>query len=111
MLDYYTPGQQKVERGFRFLKDPWFMANTLFLKSPKRIMALMMIMTLCLLIYGALEYRKRSTPPSKNFPDRLVSFNFFLRITDGITRAPHRTHKSLASERIDPGGLLPATGA
>ena len=57
MLDYYTPGQQKVERGFRFLKDPWFMANTLFLKSPKRIMALMMIMTLCLLIYGALEYR------------------------------------------------------
>ena len=57
MLDYYTPGQQKVERGFRFLKDSWFMANTLFLKSPKRIMALMMIMTLCLLIYGALEYR------------------------------------------------------
>jgi transposase len=32
LLDYYTPGQQKVERGFRFLKDPWFMANTLFLK-------------------------------------------------------------------------------
>jgi len=32
LLDYYTPGQQKVEHGFRFLKDPWFMANTLFLK-------------------------------------------------------------------------------
>ncbi len=61
MLDHYTPGQQKVERGFRFLKDPWFMANALFLKSPKRIMALMMIMTLCLLIYGALEYRIRQT--------------------------------------------------
>jgi transposase len=57
LLDDYTPGQQKVERGFRFLKDPWFMANTLFLKSPKRIMA----MTLCLLIYGALEYRIRQT--------------------------------------------------
>ena len=39
LLDYYTPRQQKVEGGFRFLKDPWFMANTLFLKSPKRIMA------------------------------------------------------------------------
>ena len=38
ILDHYTPGQQKVERGFRFLKDPWFMANTLFLKLPKRIM-------------------------------------------------------------------------
>ena len=35
------------------------MANTLFLKSPKRIMALMMIMTLCLLIYEALECRIR----------------------------------------------------
>jgi len=52
--------QQKVERGFRFLKDPMFMANTLFLKSPKRIMALMMIMTLCLLIYAALQYRIRT---------------------------------------------------
>ena len=51
--------QQKVERGFRFLKDPMFMASTLFLKSPKRIMALMMVMTLCLLIYSALQYRIR----------------------------------------------------
>jgi len=73
MLDYYTPGQQKVEHGFRFLKDPWFMANTLFLKSPKRIMALMMIMTLCLLIYGALEYRIRQSlqQHQQTFPTQL----------------------------------------
>lgn len=73
MLDYYTPGQQKVEHGFRFLKDPWFMANTLFLKSPKRIMALMMIMTLCLLIYGALEYRIRQSLQQRQqtFPTQL----------------------------------------
>ena len=51
--------QQNVERGFRFLKDPLFMASTLFLKSPQRIMALMMVMTLCLLVYAALEYRIR----------------------------------------------------
>lgn len=51
--------QQKVERGFRFLKDPMFMASTLFLKSPKRIMALMMVMTLCLMVYAALEHRIR----------------------------------------------------
>jgi transposase len=31
----------------------------LYLKSPKRIMALMMVMTLCLLVYAALEYRIR----------------------------------------------------
>ena len=73
MLDHYTPGQQKVEWGFHFLKDPWFMANTLFLKSPKRIMALMMIMTLCLLIYGALEYRIRQTlqQHQQTFPTQL----------------------------------------
>ena len=60
-LTHYTPGQQKVEGGFRFLKDPLFMANTLFLKSPKRIEALMAIMTLCLLVYSALEYRIRQS--------------------------------------------------
>jgi transposase len=53
--------QQKVERGFRFLKDPLFMASTLYLKSPKRIMALMMVMTLCLRVYAALEYRIRQS--------------------------------------------------
>ncbi len=73
MLEFYTPGQQKVERGFRFLKDPWFMADTLFLKSPKRIMALMMIMTLCLLVFGALEYRIRQTleQNKQTFPNQI----------------------------------------
>jgi transposase len=61
LIEAYTPGQQVVERGFRFMKDPWFMANTVFLKSPKRITALMMIMTLCLLVYSALEYRIRQS--------------------------------------------------
>ena len=42
--------QQKVERGFRFLKDPLFMAATRSLKSPQRILALMMVMTLCRLV-------------------------------------------------------------
>lgn len=44
--------QQGVERGFRFLKDPLFFANSVFLKSPKRIAALGMIMALCLLVYN-----------------------------------------------------------
>jgi len=64
--------QQKVERGFRFLKDPFFMASTLFLKSRKRIMALMMVMTLCLLVYAALEYRIREELDTNNetFPNQ-----------------------------------------
>ena len=64
--------QQKVERGFRFMKDPMFMASTLYLKSPKRIMALMMILTVCLMVYSALEYRIRKELKEKNetFPDQ-----------------------------------------
>jgi len=42
--------QQKVERGFRFLKDPMFMADSKYLKSPSLLMALTMIMTICLLV-------------------------------------------------------------
>ena len=52
-------GQQKVEGGFRFLKDPMFLASTIFLKKVSRVMALLMVMTVCLLVYAALEYRVR----------------------------------------------------
>jgi transposase len=52
-------GQQHAERGFRFLKDPRFLASSLYLKKPERIMALLMVMTVCLLVYAALEYRIR----------------------------------------------------
>ncbi len=51
--------QGKVERGFRFIKDPQFMASTFFVKKPERIEVLLMIMTLCLMVYAALEYRIR----------------------------------------------------
>ena len=51
--------QQNVEGGFRFLKDPWFMVDSIFLKLPKRIEALMMVMTLCLLIYNVGQYKLR----------------------------------------------------
>ena len=65
-------GQALVERGFRFLKDPLFLASSLFLKSPKRIMALMMVMTLCLLVYAALQHRirQRLEQERQNFPDQ-----------------------------------------
>ena len=48
------------------------MASTLFLKSPKRIMALTMIMTLSLLVYAALEYRIRQAlkESDQTFPNQ-----------------------------------------
>ena len=58
ILDEYK-AQQDVEGGFRFLKDPWFMVDSIFLKLPRRIEALMMIMTLTLLVYNVGQYRLR----------------------------------------------------
>ena len=71
LLESYK-GQSKVEKGFRFLKDPWFLSDALFLKNPHRIEALMMIMTLCLMIYAALEHRIRMQlqASSNQFPSQ-----------------------------------------
>jgi transposase len=64
--------QSTAERGFRFLKDPRFLATALYLKKPERIMALLMVMTICLLGYAALEYRIRQAlyVPQETFPDQ-----------------------------------------
>ena len=71
LLDGYK-GQSHAERGFRFLKDPQFLASSLYLKKPERIMALLMIMTVCLLVYAALEYRIRTAlkDHGATFPDQ-----------------------------------------
>ena len=65
-------GQSHAERGFRFLKDPAFLASSLYLKKPERIMALLMVMTICLLVYAALEYRIRKalTDHDATFPNQ-----------------------------------------
>jgi transposase len=39
--------QTHVERGLRFLKDPEFLAASLYRKKPERIMALLIVMTVC----------------------------------------------------------------
>lgn len=44
--------QSHVERGFKFLKDPLFFASSLFVKSPRRVAAIAMVMGLCLLVYA-----------------------------------------------------------
>jgi transposase len=51
--------QQGTERGFRFLKDPLFFASSVFLKTPKRIAVLGMIMALCLLVYNLAQRQLR----------------------------------------------------
>ena len=81
VLRAYKGQSSKVERGFRFLKDPMFLASTLYLKRVERVMALLMVMTVCLLVYAALEYRIRQTlaeheasvPDQKGKPTRRPS--------------------------------------
>ena len=71
VLDGYT-GQARAERGFRFLKAPQFLASSLYLKKPQRLMALLRVMTVCLLVYAALEYRIRTAlkEHAATFPDQ-----------------------------------------
>jgi transposase len=52
-------GQHSVERGFAFLKDPLFLASSVFVKKPERIVALSLVMVLCLLVYRLAEHRLR----------------------------------------------------
>lgn len=70
LLDIYK-SQQKVERGFRFLKSPEFLTSSLFLKKPERIEALLMVMTCSLMVYAAIEHRIRTGLKANNatFPD------------------------------------------
>ena len=67
LLDKYKE-QHSVERGFRFIKDPNIVASSFFVKKPKRVAALLFVMTCCLLVYSALEYRIRKTIKQQSKP-------------------------------------------
>jgi transposase len=58
VLEAYK-GQAHAERGCRFLKAPPFFAAALSRKKPERIMARLMVMTVCVLGYAAVAYRLR----------------------------------------------------
>lgn len=85
--------QQAVEGGFRFIKDPWFMVDSIFLKSPKRIEALMMVMTLCLLVYNLAQHRLRQTleqqdetlPNQLNKPIKNPTLRWVFQIMEGVS--------------------------
>ena len=59
IVQIYRKDQQGVERSFRFLKDPSYFADAFFLKSPKRIEALLCVMTISLLLYSLLQRKVR----------------------------------------------------
>lgn len=58
VLRAYKGQSSKVECGFCFLKDPMFLASTLYPFEVERVTALLM-MTVRLLVYAALEHHIR----------------------------------------------------
>jgi len=72
MLKRYKE-QQNVERGFAFLKDPLFFADSIFLKSPQRIETMSMLMGLCLMVYslGQREVRAQLSLAKMGIPNQL----------------------------------------
>jgi transposase len=52
--------QSHVEGGFKFIKNDTFELDNVFLKSQRRIGALMMVMTLCLMVYNFAQHKLRS---------------------------------------------------
>jgi len=64
LLEEYK-AQSGTEASFKFIKNDAFEVDSIFLKTPERIVALMMVMTLCLMIYGVSEFDLRQTLQGK----------------------------------------------
>ena len=92
MLSHYKEQGIAVERGFRFLKDPLFFVHSLFLKSPARIMALIMVMGLALLVFALAERQLRlrlkaenaSIPSQTRKPTQTPTMRWVFQLFEGI---------------------------
>ncbi len=84
--------QGGVERGFRFLKDPLFLASSVFVKKPERVIALSFIMVLCLLVYRLAEQQLRRQllttqqvlPNQVNQPTNRPTMRWIFQCFEGI---------------------------
>jgi transposase len=84
--------QGGVERGFRFLKDPLFLASSIFVKKPARVIALSFVMVLCLLVYRLAEHLLRcqlvateqTLPNQVNKPTNRPTMRWIFQCFEGI---------------------------
>jgi transposase len=85
-------GQDCVEKGFAFLKSPSFFVASFFMKSTKRIQAMLVIMTLSLLIYTVAQRRLRqylrdnqkSIPNQIKQPSQCPTLRWAFQCLEGI---------------------------
>ncbi len=66
ILAAYKSQASSIEKGFGFLKDPIFFAESFFVKKPSRVEGLLMIMTLSLLVYSLCERKLRMALEQSN---------------------------------------------
>jgi transposase len=86
-------GQRHNERGFQFIKDKTFCVSSVYLKKPERIDALMMVMTLCLMVYNLAQYELRrvlvekaeALPNQLGKPTQTPTLKWIFRQLDAIT--------------------------
>jgi transposase len=84
--------QAGTESGFKFIKDNTFEVDSVFLKTPSRIDALMMVMTLCLMVYGytqhelrtQLQAKEETLPNQKRKPTQKPSLKWIYFLFSGV---------------------------
>ncbi len=84
--------QGGVERGFRFLKDPLFLASSIFVKKPERVIALSLVRVLCLLVDRLAEHLLRrqlmateqTLPNQVNKPTNRPTMRWIFHCFEGI---------------------------
>jgi transposase len=92
LLTIYKDQNRTAERGFRFLKDPFFLAQRFFIKKPSRIMALLMIMGISLLVYTIAELTLRqqlaehdeTLPDQRGYPTQRPTMRRIFQVFEGI---------------------------
>jgi len=102
LLEEYKD-QQKVERGFRFLKDPLFFTQSVFVKKPERVEALALVMALTLMVYALAERRLRQELARQQEtvfdqlkrPTAKPTFRWILQKFQGVHLAVIRTVKQI----------------
>ncbi|CBJ91863.1 transposase [Xenorhabdus nematophila ATCC 19061] len=110
--------QQKVERGFRFLKSPVFLTSAIYLKKPERIEALLMIMTCSLMVYAALEHKIRTGlkqnppfyPDMKGKPTQSPTARWVFLTFEGISTFEFQEHRMVTGIQMYQNELLKILG-
>ena len=108
MLKKYKD-QDKVEKGFRFLKSDTFSVSKVYLKNEGRIQALMMVMVLCLMIYSIAEWKLReklkeeneSVPNQKGKPTKIPTMRWIFFKFQGITELFTQEEGEIESEVLN----------